>query len=52
VKKILFATDSPWADQKEAISKLKSLNLDKETEDAILGLNAKALLDCDCDDND
>jgi len=44
VKKILFATDSPWADQKEAISKLKSLNLDKETEDAILGLNAKALL--------
>ncbi|WP_265445295.1 amidohydrolase family protein [Acetivibrio straminisolvens] len=44
VSKILFATDSPWMDQEEAILKLKNLNLDKETENAILGLNAKALL--------
>ncbi|HOM01875.1 MAG TPA: TatD family hydrolase [Acetivibrio sp.] len=44
-KRILFATDSPWMDQEESLLKLKSLNLDKDTEDAILGLNAKALLE-------
>lgn len=43
-RKILFATDSPWMDQSEEILKLKGLNLDREVEAAILGLNAKALL--------
>lgn len=43
-KKILFATDSPWMDQEEAISMLRGLNLDRESEKAIFGLNAKALL--------
>lgn len=44
-KKILFGTDSPWMDHEEEISKLKGLHLGKEVEDAILGLNAKALLE-------
>ncbi|HOQ38143.1 MAG TPA: amidohydrolase family protein [Acetivibrio sp.] len=42
--RILFATDSPWTDQGEQIEKLKSLHLDREAEEAILGLNAKSLL--------
>ncbi|HEX3028317.1 MAG TPA: amidohydrolase family protein [Clostridia bacterium] len=43
-KKILFATDSPWSDQEEEIKKLKALKLSEEAEKAILGLNAKELL--------
>lgn len=42
--KILFATDSPWADQAEEIEKIKRLELGKKETEAILGENAKKLL--------
>lgn len=42
--RILFATDSPWSDQKEDIKYLKSLGLSQEEENAILGENAAMLL--------
>ncbi|HOV26254.1 MAG TPA: amidohydrolase family protein [Pseudobacteroides sp.] len=43
-EKILFATDSPWTDQKEEINKLRNLKLGVEVENAILGGNACKLL--------
>jgi len=43
-RKILFASDSPWIDQGEQIAKFKSLQLGREVEEAIMGLNAKDLL--------
>jgi len=43
-KKILFATDSPWKNQKEEVIKLKSLYLDSEVENAILSGNSIRLL--------
>ncbi len=42
--RILFGTDSPWVDQKEAVEKIRMLNLTKEEENAILGENAVRLL--------
>ncbi len=42
--KILFGSDSPWADQLSAINLLKGLNLGHNSENNILGLNAKRLL--------
>ena len=42
--RILFATDSPWNDQKADIDALKALNLTPEEEAAILGENARTLL--------
>ncbi|MDE7366890.1 MAG: amidohydrolase family protein [Lachnospiraceae bacterium] len=42
--RILFATDSPWNDQKADIEALKALNLTPEEEAAILGENARTLL--------
>lgn len=42
--KILFATDSPWSSQGTAVAKIKSLNLEKDTENMILGGNARRLL--------
>jgi len=42
-EKILFATDSPWSDQAEELSKIKNLNLGYEAESAILGGNAEKL---------
>lgn len=42
--RILFATDSPWNDQKEDIAYLKSLGLSPEEESAILGENGAVLL--------
>lgn len=42
--RILFATDSPWNSQKSDIAELKALGLSPEEEEAILGGNAKALL--------
>ncbi len=44
---ILFGTDSPWADQREAILQLKELELGHELEDRILRGNALALLAAD-----
>ncbi len=43
-EKVLFATDSPWTDQREEIEKLKNLKLGTEAESAILGVNACKLL--------
>lgn len=42
--KILFATDSPWSNAKCDIQKIKSFELDKETEDKIFYKNAVRLL--------
>lgn len=41
---ILFGTDSPWADQGQALSLLKSLDLGNEKENLILRENALKLL--------
>ena len=42
--RILFATDSPWADQDSYVKKILSLPLTEEEKDAILGGNAQKLL--------
>lgn len=42
--KILFATDSPWEDQKDYIARLQKMQLSKEESDLILGDNACKLL--------
>jgi predicted TIM-barrel fold metal-dependent hydrolase len=44
-KKILFASDSPWGDQSEEVEKVREFCFDPEVESAILGLNAKRLLE-------
>jgi len=43
-RKILFATDSPWGDQAEEVTKIKGLSLGNKVEDAILSGNAEKLL--------
>lgn len=43
--KILFATDSPWKDQKEEICKLINLDFNEEHKKNILCRNAKELLE-------
>ena len=43
-KRILFATDSPWADQAEEIERIKSAGLEKSLLDDILCNNAANLL--------
>jgi len=42
---ILFGTDSPWTDQKNAVALLKSLNLNNELEKKIFYKNALKLLE-------
>ncbi|MBI5848795.1 MAG: amidohydrolase family protein [Nitrospirae bacterium] len=42
---ILFGSDSPWADQGQAVSLLKGLELGQEMEDRILRKNALQLLE-------
>lgn len=42
--KILFATDSPWNDQKEYIEKVNSLNISEKEKRMIFSENAKRLL--------
>lgn len=44
VNRILFGTDSPWADQTAAIAEIRSLGLTSEEERAIMGENACTLL--------
>lgn len=44
---ILFGTDSPWAEQGEAISMFKSLELGEDAERLILSDNAERLLESD-----
>jgi uncharacterized protein len=43
--RLLFGTDSPWADQAAAVGLLRALRLDATLERAILHGNARALLD-------
>ena len=43
-QRILFATDSPWRDQKEEIEKISGLGLKTQEIQAILGENARGLL--------
>ncbi len=43
-KKILFATDSPWADQKKYVDLIKSFGFDNNTLDLIYSDNARKLL--------
>lgn len=42
--KIVFATDSPWSDQQQALNSIKVMGFDKIIEKMILGENAKKLL--------
>lgn len=44
VDRILFATDSPWADQTEYVSLIQSLGFDRDTLEKIFFKNAKKLL--------
>jgi predicted TIM-barrel fold metal-dependent hydrolase len=43
--RLLFGSDSPWADQAESIRQLRGLGLEARLEEAILGGNAEKLLD-------
>ena len=42
--RVLFGTDSPWADPADELRKIRSLPLSGEEIDAICGLNAQRLL--------
>ncbi len=44
-ERILFATDSPWSPQKEYIKKITELLPDEKVRKAILGENARRLID-------
>lgn len=43
--KILFATDSPWDGQKEFLSRIREMNMEEDEKRAILGENARRLLE-------
>ncbi len=43
-EKVLFATDSPWTSQARELERIRGLGLEKEVEEAVLGLNALKLL--------
>ncbi|MFZ5775687.1 MAG: amidohydrolase family protein [Thermodesulfobacteriota bacterium] len=45
--RILFGTDSPWADQREVLTQLAALGLDQERTERILWRNATELLGLD-----
>ncbi|MBN2329951.1 MAG: amidohydrolase [Candidatus Omnitrophica bacterium] len=45
VHRILFGTDSPWADQKKDVDYLKSLSFSDDELKSILGENAQSLLE-------
>ena len=42
--RVLFGTDSPWADPADEVEKIRELPLTEEEKDKILGVNAEALL--------
>ena len=44
VERVLFGSDSPWADQAAAVEQIRSLGLTEEEERAVLGGNAERLL--------
>jgi predicted TIM-barrel fold metal-dependent hydrolase len=43
-EKVLFGTDSPWSDQAEEIARIRTLNLQMDEINGILGNNAKRIL--------
>lgn len=43
-ERILFGTDSPWADQADAVARIRALPLTEEEKEAILHANAQRLL--------
>lgn len=43
-ERVLFGTDSPWADQAQSLALVRSLGLDPQEEQAILGGNACRIL--------
>ena len=43
--RVLFGTDSPWSDQRESLEAIRALPLTQEEQSAILGENARRLLD-------
>jgi len=43
-ERILFGSDSPWADQSASLSAIRALPLRSEEKDNILGRNARKLL--------
>ena len=43
--RILFATDSPWAGQREMITEIKKLPITEKQKTKILGENASKLLE-------
>ena len=47
IDRILFATDAPWADQKEELSWIASLGFSEEEIAKILGENGAKLLRLD-----
>ena len=42
--RVLFGTDSPWSDQKASLDMVRALPLENDEKDAILGGNARRLL--------
>ena len=42
--RVLFGTDSPWAEQKQAVEWIRDLPASREIKDAVLGGNAERLL--------
>lgn len=42
---ILFATDSPWAEQKDYVERIKKMNIDSEKISKIFNINAEKILD-------
>lgn len=46
--KILFATDSPWSDQKADVDYLKTMNFTESEKEMIFGKNAAKLLQINC----
>ncbi len=44
IEKVLFATDSPWSNQHKEVLNIKSMGMNNNEVDAILGTNAQKLL--------
>ncbi len=44
IERVLFATDSPWADQSDYVSRIRNMDLTQEEQQKILSGNAQRLL--------
>ena len=47
VDRVLFASDSPWAEQKDYVNRISAMPLTEEEKEKIFGTNAKKLLGLD-----